>query len=296
MRLRSLLILGALLVGCGAVHSGEPAAAPTPPPTTYLVRETDLVNGAVSVRMEIPPQPEGRKPAVIALLTNDRGPVLKAGWVAVTYNVRWGVLRMNEPTPAPSQQAVGRWVLASPSEATLGERYLRDIAATADTYLPAVIDWVAAQPEVDPKRLAMTGSSTNGFIALRAGAVDRRLGVVVAVAACADYERFLQGSSMGMDGKPLHLAPSYVDWLHSQEVIRDPATITRAALLMVNRAADPLIPVACADETARILADAYATAGASDRFRYVRLEGEGHGVGPEELAAAMAWLRTWLAK
>jgi dienelactone hydrolase len=294
MGVRSLLILGALLAGCGAAHDGEPAGAPTPPTTTYLVRETDLVNGAVNVRLEIPPQPAGRKPAVIALLTNDRSPVLKAGYVAVSYSVRWGLLRMHEPTPSPAQQAVGKWVLASPSEALLGERYLRDIGTTADTYLPAVLDWVAAQPEVDPTRLAMTGSSTNGFVALRAGAVDRRLAVVVAVAACADYERFLRYSSMGMDGAPLTLAPAYAAWLHGQEVIRDPAAITHAAVLMVNRAADPLIPVACADETARILADAYAGAGAPQRFKYVRLEGEGHGVATEELAAAMAWLRTWL--
>jgi hypothetical protein len=63
---------------------------------------------------------------------------------------------------------------------------------------------------------------------------------------------------------------------------------------MVNRDADPLIPVACADETARVLTDAYARAGVPDRFRYIRLQGEGHGQGDAELTAALAWLKQWL--
>ncbi|HSP96418.1 MAG TPA: hypothetical protein VL049_04120 [Candidatus Dormibacteraeota bacterium] len=296
MRCRSLILLVTLLVGCGAAHTGESAATGAPPTTTYLVKEATLVNGAVTVRLDIPLQPAGRRPTVIALL-GDTHPVVAAGFVAATYTVNWGLLRALEPTPAPapSQQAVGKWVLASPREDILGERYLREISTTADTYVPAVLDWLTAQPEVDPTHLAIVGSSTNGFVALRAGAVDHRLGVVVAIAACADYERFLRYSSMGMSGQPLHLAPAYVEWLHSQEVIRDPAALTHAAVLMVNRAPDPLIPISCADETARVLSDAFARAAAPDRFRYLRLEGEGHGLGQPEADAAMEWLRKWLS-
>jgi hypothetical protein len=65
---------------------------------------------------------------------------------------------------------------------------------------------------------------------------------------------------------------------------------------MINRAADPLIPVSCADETARVLGEAFARAGAPQRFRYLRLEGEGHGQSPAELDATMAWLKQWLGQ
>ena len=293
MRSRSLMLLLALSLGCGAARNADTAGSPSPPTTTYLVKETKLVNGAVSVRMEIPPQPAGPKPAVIALLGDTHG-VLAAGFVAVTYTVAWPLLRAPEPTPAPNAQVVGKWVLASPSESVLGERYLREIGTTADTYVPAVLDWIVQQPEVDASRLAIVGSSTNGFVALRAAAVDQRLGVVVAIAACADYQRFLQGSSMGMSGQPLHLSPAYADWLRTQEVIRDPAALTHAAVLMVNRTADPLIPVACADETARVLSEAFARAGVPERFRYDRLDGEGHGIGEPEAKATMEWLNQWL--
>lgn len=289
--LPSLILFAALLAACASAHRGDPGASAAPSTTTYLVKETTLVNGLVAVRLGIPAQPEGRKPAVIAMLGDTRA-VVDAGWVAVTYAVRWRLVQAR-PTPAPGQPAAGKWVLASPGADLLGERYLRDISATAETYLPAVLDWLVEQPEIDPTRLAIVGGSTDGFVALRAAAMDRRLGVVAAIAACGDYHRFLQDSSIGLGGRPLHLAPAYDEWLRSQEVIRDPAALTHAAVLMVNRAEDPIIPVSCADETARVLGEAFARAGVPERFRYLRLEGAGHG-GEAEAAAAMDWLRRWL--
>ena len=63
-------------------------------------------------------------------------------------------------------------------------------------------------------------------------------------------------------------------------MINHPRKVVHAALLMVNRAQDPLVPIACADETDRVLARAYAASGRRDRYRYVRVEdAEGHGLG-----------------
>jgi hypothetical protein len=64
---------------------------------------------------------------------------------------------------------------------------------------------------------------------------------------------------------------------------------------MVNRTQDPIIPIACADETERVLAPVYARSGFSRRFRYVRVtDAAGHGLGPREDAENRAWLRQWL--
>lgn len=257
-----------------------------------IVREADLLGGVVSVRAEIPSSPAGPRPAVIALIGN-KAALIDAGFAVVTYTVHWDVLRRGEPTAAPAEQAVGKWVLAAPSAAVIGERYLRDVVATATTYVPAVIDWLALQPEVDSARVGMVGGSTNGFVALHAAA-DPRLRAVVAIAACGDFTRFLRGSSMGMAGAELSLAPAYADWIGEQQLVAHPTRVVHAAILMINRVADPLIPVACADETARILAAAYTAAGVPQRFHYERLEAEGHGIGDAEFAAALAWLTRWL--
>lgn len=276
----------ASLLAAAAAAQPTPGAAPAP-------REVELAGGAVSVRAEFPAAPAGRRPAVIALLGNTRA-LTDAGFVAVTYKIHWEQLRQGEPTAAPADKAVGRWVLASPSAAVLGERYLRDVVAAATVHVPTVIDWMVAQPEIDAGRLAMVGGSTNGFIALGAAAADRRLRAVVAVAACGDFTLFLRGSSMGMAGAPLSLAPAYAEWIAAQQVVAHPERLVHAAVLMANRSGDPLIPIACADETARVLAAAYARAGAADRFHYERLAGEGHGLNEDEARLTLQWLQRWL--
>lgn len=293
--LRRLLLALTLVAaaGCAAppAASRPPLAAP-PPATEYLVREAQLARGAISVRLDIPFAPSGPKPAVIATGGSTRE-LLAAGYVGVTYSVNWPALK--GPAPTPVADPVGTWVLASPSAAVLGERYLREIDATATEIVPQVLDWLQSMPDIiDGTRLGMIGASTNGFVALQAAAADRRLGVIVALAACGDFHRFLRLSSMGMQGAPLTLDPTYAAWVREREVARHPQRLLGRAVLMINRTQDLIIPVACADATAEALTRAFAAAGESERFSYLRVQGEGHGVGRDDIAATIAWLQRWL--
>lgn len=281
-----------LLAGCATPPAAPPLPPGTPVPTEYLVREAKLARGAVVVRLDIPLAPAGPKPAVIATGGSTRQ-LLDAGIVGVTYSVYWQVLK--GPTPTPVADPVGMWVLASPSADVLGERYLREIDSTASEIVPQVLDWLATQSDVvDASRLGMVGASTNGFVALQAAAADERLRAVVAIAACGDYHRFLRFSSMGLQGAPLVLTPAYEAWIREREIVRHPQRLLGRAVLMINRAQDLLIPISCADATAEALSASFAAAGTPERFSYLRLQAEGHGVGREEIDAAVAWLRRWL--
>jgi dienelactone hydrolase len=208
--------------------------------------------------------------------------------------MNWDVLNPTPPSPVPPGTGVGKWVLASPSAATLGRDYLRGVVRTADGAIPRIIDYLVSVPEVDPARIAMVGVSTHGFIALEAAARDPRLRVAVVLAACGDYHGFLRHSSMGMEGRPLELAPRYDAWLRAHEVIGRPARLLHAAVLMVNRDGDPIIPVECAAATARVLRLAYDRAGIPERFRYVVLPGREHGIASGEVDETLAWLERWL--
>jgi dienelactone hydrolase len=289
----SLAVAVIVLAAC------RPEPAPSPvhslPVTEFLVKETRLVKGSVSVHLEIPFEPPGPKPVVIALIGNTR-PFLKAGIVALTYRVGGRVFVRSKRAPPASEQTVGKWVLASPSAGVIGETYLRDIAATATEVVPAILDWLTAVPEVDATRIGMTGVSTNGFITLQAIAADPRIRAAVVIAACGDYHRFLRYSSMGMEGEPLELEAAYESWLREQEIVRRPDRVVHGALLMLNRVEDELVPVSCADATAEALAAAYERAGAADRFRYVRMEMTGHGIGRAERRETMAWFDEWLLR
>ncbi|MDX2168999.1 MAG: prolyl oligopeptidase family serine peptidase [Deltaproteobacteria bacterium] len=287
------LALLMLVAVCGCRAAVDPPAAPRgaipAPATEYLVKEGRVVNGLVAVRAEMPPGLHERRPVVVTLLGNPHE-LVAAGFIAVSYEVNWNRLR---GVPTPTANTVGSWVLASPSADVLGQAYLRDVARNAEIVTP-VLDWVATLPEADMAHVGIAGASTHGFAALQAAASDQRLRAAVAIAACGDYHGFLRDSSMGVAGQPLALAPAYEEWLQAQEVVRHPDRLVHAAVLMINRAGDRVIPIGCADETARALREAYARAGASERFEYVRLDDEGHGLGPAERQAAFDWLRRWL--
>lgn len=299
-RVLALLLATTILMPAGCrppVRSAEPlqlVAAPAAPATReFLVREAQLLDGGVNIHLDIPLSPPGPKPLVVSLMGDPRT-LLAAGFVVANYSINWPVLKDALPAPPPAESAVGKWVLASPSPSVLGERYLREIGLTATRYVPLVLDYLVTVPEVDPSRIAMIGASTNGFITLAAAAHDRRIDAAVAVAACGDYRLFLRDSTMGMAGAPLELSSGYERWVKSQEVTRRPHDLVHVALLMVNRTGDELIPISCADETARTLTAAFSRAGAAERFRFVRLPDSGHGFGPQEATEAMAWLVRWL--
>ena len=280
-----MLVVAAL----GACRSAAPRAPnPAPPVREFLVRETNLPQHPITVRLEIPSAPAGRRPAVIALL-GENDALRAAGAVVVSF-IDWSA----KPPPTTVQNTAGKWVLASPTAAVLGREYLRSIARTANEVIPRVVDYLVTVPEVDAARIGMTGSSTNGFITLQAVAADARLSAAVAVAACGDYERFLRFSSIGMEGRPLELDPEYARWLHEQEPMRHPERLVHAAVLLVNRIEDPLIPISCAESTVHALERAYARAGVPERFRFVRTQESGHGVGKAEGEEALGWLRRWL--
>jgi uncharacterized protein len=58
--------------------------------------------------------------------------------------------------------------------------------------LTAAIDWLAAQPDVDPKRIGGLGFSMGGFVMTQVAALDARLRAVVIEAAPPDFREYVQ--------------------------------------------------------------------------------------------------------
>src|SRR5579875_264860 len=109
-RLATVVILAAL----EACRPARPARAPSPAPPSatraFLVREAQLEGGAVSVDAEIPLEPAGPKPTVIALLGDSRA-LLAAGFVVVTYQIQWAILKGEKPpAPPPEGTGLGKWL------------------------------------------------------------------------------------------------------------------------------------------------------------------------------------------
>jgi dienelactone hydrolase len=280
----------------------QPGAVETParPPessvaaTEVETREVQLADDLITVRLHIPPGGREKKPAIISMMTDHKA-FLKRDILVATYRVNWEFLKPPLPPPVDAADAVvGKWVLASPSKALLGQRYLETLTITANDVVPRIAAYLATLPEVDRDRIGVVGSSSNGFVALQAATHRPRLRAAVVLAACGDYHAFLRYSQMGMRGGPLELDPTYDRWLRAQEPFRHPARLPPTALLMVNRRGDQIIPVECADATARAVERAYRRAGLADRFEYRLIEGQEHGTGSTEYDAMMKWIDRWL--
>jgi dienelactone hydrolase len=280
-------------VGCG--HGRAPVPLPGSPPVE--IRELSLDDGFVTIRVDIPREPPGPKPAVLALF-GERPRMLRAGLVTIGYQVHWertDSRTQARPAPAPAAtQPWGKWLLASPSSQTIGRGYFEVITYDATRVVPRVLDAVARFPEIDMTRLGIAGTSTTGFIALQAVAHDPRFTAAVVVAACGDYHRFLFGSTLAMDGAFLDLGAEYESWLHSIEPIRHPERLVHAAILLLSGAEDPVIPMRCVETTAAVLTQAYATAAVPERFRWSVLPGLGHAFVPALRDDMMAWWSEWL--
>jgi hypothetical protein len=284
------------LVACLGCAARRPPLAPLLGAPPADIREIVLDDGFVTIRIDIPREPPGPKPAVLALL-GERPRMLHAGLVTIGYDVDWnrapGARRVPAAAPAPAAPA-GKWLLASPTAGTVGRGYFEPITVAATDIIPRVLDAAAAMPEIDMSRLGIAGTSTTGFTALQAVAYDPRFTAAVVVAACADYHRFLYGSSLGMEGAFLDLAPAYETWLHGIEPIRHPEQFVHTALLLLAGADDPVIPMRCVETTAAAFTAAYAAAGVPERFRWRIVPALGHAFVPALRDDMMAWWARWL--
>lgn len=288
-RARLAILCLASTVAC---RQPAPASPPAPPLPATAVFEATLENGFLTVDVRVPATPAGPKPAVISHL-GDPEPILAAGAVLVTYRINWDVLKGFAPREPP-RNTVGAWLLAAPTAKTVGRAWFGLIAASAER-VPRVIDYLATVPDVDPYRIAIAGSSTSGFVALEATAREPRLAAAVAIAACGDYRDFLHRSSLAMNGDPLDLDAAYARELAGRQAISHPERLTHAAVLMVNGVADLAVPITCARATARVLEQAYARAGAAERFRLVAVEGAGHSdLAAQARSELLAWLGRWI--
>jgi len=316
-----LVILLATFAACKSAV--QPASAPLPPPlpsgppvngpqaeTTTAV----LANGWISVSLARPPVGRGPFPVVISPIVPDEK-LLERGFAVARFHTNWeslaplakpGPAASTKPATPPGETAgsttVGKWLLTAPRPGIVGRAYFDIITMDAEKSLPSVVDWLRTQPDVDPDRIALTGSSTSGFVALQAMAVEPRIAVGVVRVACGDYMTFLASSSLALNDDPrwlpdgrLVLDPDYAVEIATREPIRRADRFPPRPLLLMAGVRDKAIPIACVENTATRFESAYEAAGAADRFRYVAYAEGGHDLSEDANAEILPWLERWLA-
>lgn len=318
--MRVLLLLS--LAGCGLrpgpgdvrFRDAELRSAATPEIET---REFALAGGFIQLTVQLPSGSAfaGPRPVVIGAFA-DEAALLSRGIAVARFENRWRMISGLrclaregdepsspdcDPEAGPEPNRVGSWMLAAPRPGVVGRGYFALIRASASGSVPAVVDRLVSLPEIDAGRIAIAGSSTNGFTALEALVFEPRLAAGAVRVACGDYETFLRGSSLALAGDErwledgeLVLDPEYEAELREAEPIRFADRFPPRPLLLQTGADDPVIPAPCARRTADVLAEAYARAGVPERFRYSLYEDRGHDLGVEALDEVLGWWERWL--
>ena len=168
---------------------------PPSEPRDPRLHEFQLNDGTLLVELRIPESPPGRKPVVLSPFSDPEA-LLARGVIVATYQVDWkrvAELLGTKPAPPPpepekSEERVGAWLLSSPRPGVIGRAYFELIASNAAQNVPDVVDLLVGLPDVDPARIAIAGSSTQGFVALEALQHEPRL----AAAWCAYLRRLLR--------------------------------------------------------------------------------------------------------
>lgn len=300
-----LLCCGSLLAGCLRGGNSPPlfATPVTPAPAvddpTIETRTASVSNGFITITVRLRRDIPGPRPVVITPVADHRW-LLEAGVILVSFVEHWEVLRPLVPPPPPAGTkptgpTYGKWLLTSRSPDLIGRGYFDFIKFSAVTALPQVIDYVVTLPEVDPRRLALSGHSTTGFAAFEAIANDHRFRVAAIVNACGDYHTFLQDSALALDRQlPLALEPTYDQKLTAREPIQHPEQFVKTALLLLNGENDPAVPFTCVQPTSAALQGAYRRHGAGARFSALSFPAQGHEISNRARAAMRAWWRRWL--
>lgn len=146
------------------------------------------------------------------------------------------------------------------------------------------IDYLLSRPEVDPRRIGVTGLSGGGWRTNLLAALDDRVTAAVPVGWMTTGDTQACYNVAGAIGT-FCLLPGVWGRLDVPDLI---AMAAPAACMVVSGTQDPLFPPRGQDDAADQIADAYAWAGVPERFRSHRPDVE-HCYDADIQAEALAW-------
>ncbi|HEX3729889.1 MAG TPA: dienelactone hydrolase family protein [Opitutaceae bacterium] len=180
-----------------------------------------------------------------------------------------------------------------------------------------LIDWLQTRPEIDPRRIGLTGFSKGGIETYLAAAVDPRVAVAV---PCIALESFRYSADHDQWHSRISTVQAAFDAAARDEGVAHPdgafvhrfyakvapgldgefdgpsmaPLISPRPLLAVNGDADPRASGPGLTEAVDAVRAAYARDGASGRFALFLEPHTGHKVTDEGYARDLAWLVRWL--
>jgi dienelactone hydrolase len=180
-----------------------------------------------------------------------------------------------------------------------------------------LIDYLETRADVDAKRIGLIGFSKGGMETYMAAAVDPRVAVAVPCIGVQSFRWALDNNSWrsrvetfqsalnsaAKDEGVVEINADFVRKLYDRVVpgvyseFDGPGMLPLIAprpLLVINGDSDPRTPMPGVTECATRARQAFAKAGAEEKFQLLIQEKTGHAVTPSARQAAIAWFAKWL--
>jgi dienelactone hydrolase len=158
----------------------------------------------------------------------------------------------------------------------------------------AALDYLLSRPEVDPKRIGMTGASGGGYNTWITSALDDRIAVAVPVVGTSEFLEQIH-VTRPLDwyhaAEHCHFVPGLIRYANNHELA---AMISPRPLLVVAAARDQSFPIEGVRQVAAYARALYSASGAPDAFGLFEDAAEGHGYQKAKREAAYGWFRRWL--
>jgi dienelactone hydrolase len=263
---------------------------------------------------------QGKRPVVVVLhgtggnkdnegIVDIAKRVVRAGFIAVAIDGRFH----GERTKAGTGAAEYNDAIAKAYTTGEGHPFFYDTAWD----VMRLIDWLATRPDVDAKRIGLTGISKGGIETYLTAAADPRVAAAVPYIGVQSFKWALdhgqwrariatiQGgfNRAAAEAKQPEGSTDFVRAFYQRVVpgidgeFDGPAMLALIAprpLLVVNSDSDANTPIAGVRLAVNTAKPVYLATNAADKLQLLVQENTAHAVNPESLDAGIAWFVRWL--
>jgi dienelactone hydrolase len=157
------------------------------------------------------------------------------------------------------------------------------------------LEYLLSRPEVDPRRVGMTGASGGGFNTWITTAFDDRIAAAVPVVGTSDFAEQIH-VCRPLDwyhaSEHCHFVPGLFRWANNHELL---AMAAPRPVLIVAAGQDESFPIAGVRQVADYGRTLYKSYAATEKLALVVDHSEGHGYGRSKREVAYGWFLRWLA-
>lgn len=153
------------------------------------------------------------------------------------------------------------------------------------------LEYLLSRPEIDPKRIGMTGASGGGYNTWITASLDDRIRVAVPVVGTSQFAlqiSFARERDWYHAAEHCHFVPGLITFADNHELL---AMAAPRPLLVINSTTDPGFVAGTVIDYGRSL---YAAHGMAEQFAYFNDPSSGHGYQVRKREAAYGWFLRYL--